>query len=159
MKKSATFFLVVMLFTSSSILCQTEKEITVKLEWQEQTFFHFYSNEYDVYVGKPEFLDLKNELLAGLFDEFAQAKDSINLTDPFSSFKVEHQKMLWNRLTHCASEGHLLIFQNDSKRKLKTVVILDDNSTPALGDIWECRDPKNKTLIFSHNVFTSNPNF
>jgi hypothetical protein len=159
MKKRATFFLVLVMFASFSVLGQTRKETTVKLEWEEQAFFHFYSNEYDLYVGKLEFLDLQNELLAGIFDEFAQTKDSINLKDPFSSFKLEHQQVLWNRLTHCASEGHLLIFQTDSKRKLKTIALLDDKSTPALGEIWECRDPKTNTLIFSHNIFTSNPNF
>jgi hypothetical protein len=155
MKKYATLFLVVMLSTSSSLFGQTRKETTVKLEWQEQSFLHFYTGEYSVYISKPEFLDIQNELLVGLFDEFAQKEDSINLQNPFYAFKSEHQNILWSKLMECATEGHMLILPNDSKKKLKNVVIIDDKSVSgSAGTIWECRDPKANQAIFSHTITT-----
>lgn len=159
MKKRATFFLVMMMSASSHLFGQTRTETTVKLEWQEQGFLHFYTDEYSVYVSKPEFLDFQSELFAGIFDEFAQTKDSIDLNDPFPVFKEEQQNLLWNQLMHCAAEGQMLIIPYNSKKKLKSIVIFEDKNVPALGEIWECRDPKTNQLIFAHNVFTSNPNF
>jgi|GEM_PF-4378750 len=159
MKKSATLFFVMMITASSSLFGQTRTETTVKLEWQEQGFLHFYTDEYSVFVSKPEFLDFQSELFAGIFDEFAQTKDSIDLNNPFPVFKTEQQNLLWSQLMHCAAEGHMLIIPYRSKKKLKSVIIFEDKSVPALGEIWECRDPKTNHLIFSHNVFTSNPSF
>lgn len=161
MKKIATFFLVLMMFTSSSLFSQTRKETTVKLEWQEQGFVHFYTAGYSVYVSKPDFLSFQNELLAGLFDEYADKNDSINLMDPFSIFKIEQRDLLWNQLMHCAAEGQMLILPNDSKKKLKSILIIDDTSLrEKAGTIWECRDPRTNQVIFSHSVsLTGLPNF
>ena len=153
MKKIATFFLVLMILTSSSLFSQTRKETTVKLEWQEQGFVHFYTAGYSVYVSKPDFLSFQNELLAGLFDEYADKNDSINLMDPFPIFKIEQRDLLWNQLMHCATEGQMLIIPNDSKKKLKNIIIIDDSSLrEKSGTIWECRDPRTNQIIFSHNV-------
>ncbi len=161
MKKIATFFLVWMMFTSSSVFGQTRRETTVKLEWQEQGFVHFYTAGYSVYVSKSDFLSFQNELLAGLFDEYADKNDSINLMDPFPIFKMEQRDLLWNQLMHCAAEGQMLILPNDSKKKLKTVVIIDDTSLRERAvTIWECRDPRTNQIIFSHSMaFTGTPNF
>ncbi len=153
MKKITTFFLVLMMFTSSSLFSQTRKETTVKLEWQEQGFVHFYTAGYSVYVSKTDFLSFQNELLAGLFDEYADKNDSIDLTDPFPIFKIEQRDLLWNQLMHCAAEGRMLILPNDSKKKLKNVIIINDTSLrERAGTIWECRDPRTNRIIFSHNV-------
>lgn len=153
MKKSATFFLVLIMSASSSLFGQTRKETTVKLEWREQGFIHFYTNEYSVYVSKPDFLNFENELLVGLFEEFAQKNDSINLKDPFPIFKPEHQNLLWSQLMQCAKEGHMLILPADSKRKLKNVLIIDDTAVQgSAGTIWECRDPRTNQLIFAHSA-------
>ncbi|WP_430402118.1 hypothetical protein [Fluviicola sp.] len=152
MKKRATFFLVLLMSASSSLFGQTRKESTVKLEWKEQGFVHFYTAEYSVYVSKPEFLDIQNELLIGMFDEYADQNDSINLKDPFSVFKPEQQNLLWNQLKECATAGHMLILQNNSKRKLKNVVIIDDTKVHGNGiEVWECRDTKTNQVIFAHN--------
>ncbi|WP_341901434.1 hypothetical protein [Fluviicola taffensis] len=159
MKKRATFFLVLLMSASSSLFGQTRKESTVKLEWKEQGFVHFYTAEYSVYVSKPEFLNIQNELLIGMFDEYADQNDSINLKNPFSVFKPEQQNLLWDQLKECATAGHMLILPNHSKKKLRSVVIFEDKDVSALGEIWECRDPKTNHLIFSHNVLTTNPNF
>ncbi|AEA45498.1 hypothetical protein [Fluviicola taffensis] len=150
------FFLV----ASSGAICQTRTETTVKLKWEEQTFFHFYTSEYHVYVSKLEFLNLDNELLSGLFIEFAQSNDSMNLKNPFSTFKPNQQTILWNQLIKCTTNGHLLIQPINEEKKLKSVVILDDKSFPAIGEIWECRDSKTKKIIFSHSVAsTGSPSF
>lgn len=155
MKKYATLFLVVMVSASSSVFSQTRKETTVKLEWQEQSFLHFYTDEYAVYVSKPDFLNLQNDLLVGLFDEFAENKDSMNLADPFSSFKTEYQNLLWNQLMQCAKDGHMLILPNDSKKKLKSILLVDNTSLRGnTGAIWECRDPRTNQLIFAHYTTT-----
>lgn len=161
MKKYATLFSVLMISTSSFLFSQTRKETTVKLEWQEQGFLHFYTNEYSVYVSKPDFLNFQNELLVGLFDEFAQKSDSINLRDPFSIFKIEHQNLLWSQLMECAADGNMLILPNDSKKKLKNVLIIDDTRfRDSAGSIWECRDPRTNQVIFAHNVaFFGSPDF
>jgi len=161
MKKSATFFLVMMITASSSLFGQTRTETTVKLEWQEQGFLHFYTDEYSVFVSKPEFLDFQSELFAGIFDEFAQTKDSIDLNNPFPVFKAEQQNLLWSQLMHCAAEGHMLIIPNHSKKKLKNVVIIDDTSVRgSAGSIWECRDPRTNQVIFAHSVASFGaPNF
>lgn len=153
MKKYATFFLVFMMFASASLFSQTRKETTVKLEWQEQSFVHFFTADYSVYVSKPDFLNFQNELLIGLFDEYADKNDSIDLKDPFPIFKPEHKDLLWNRLMHCAAEGQMLILPNDSRKKLKNVIIMDDTShRERSGTIWECRDPRTNQVIFAHNV-------
>lgn len=153
MKKIATFFLVLMMFTSSSLCSQTRKETTVKLEWQEQGFVHFYTAGYSVYVSKPDFLSFQNELLAGLFDEYADKNDSINLMDPFPIFKTEQRDLLWSQLMHCAAAGQMLIIPNDSKKKLKSIIIIDDTSLrEKAGTIWECLDPRTNHVIFSHNI-------
>ena len=153
MKKIATFFLVLMISLSSSVFGQTRKETTVKLEWQEQGFIHFYSGDYSVYVSKPDFLNFDNELLVGLFDEYSDKNDSINLNNPFPEFKTEHQQQLWNQLVLCATEGRMLILPNDSKKKLKNVLIVDDRTVHGSGmEIWECRDPRNNQVIFAHNI-------
>lgn len=152
MKKYATLFLVFMMFTSFSLFSQSRTETTVKLEWHEQGFIHFYSTDYSVYVSKPEFLDIKNELLIGLFDEYAQKQDSINLENPFSSFKSEQQDVLWARLMECATDGQMLILPNVSKKKLKTILIIEDRKVYGSGtEIWECRDPRTNRVIFAHN--------
>ncbi len=150
MKKYATLFFVFMMFTSFSLLSQSRKETTVKLEWHEQGFIHFYSPEYAVYVSKPEFLDMQNELLIGLFDEYAQKQDSISLEDPFSAFKSEQEDVLWAQLKECAADGHMLILPNVSKKKLKSVLIIDDTKVNGMSTaVWECRDPKNNHVIFA----------
>lgn len=150
MKKSATLFLVLMVFTPYSLFSQSRKETTVRLEWQEQGFVHFYSPEYSVYVSKPEFLNIRNELLVGLFDEYAQNKDSISLENPFSPFKSDQQDLLWAQLMECAADGHMLIVPNVSKKKLKNVVIVDDRKVYGSGtEVWECRDPKTNHVIFA----------
>jgi hypothetical protein len=118
MKKYATLFLVFMMFTSFSLFSQSPKETSVKLEWHEQGFVHFYSPGYSVYVSKPDFLNIQNELLVGLFDEYAQKEDSISLANPFSVFKSDQQSVLWDQLKACAAEGHMLILPVDSKKKL-----------------------------------------
>lgn len=161
MKKTATFFLVWLILTTSHLFSQTSRETTVKLEWEEQGFVHFYSENYAVFVSKPDFLSFQNELLAGLFDEYAEKSDSINLKDPFPIFKQEQKDLLWNQLMHCAADGQMLIFPNDSKRKLKTVLIIDDTRIPGgSGTIWECRDPKTNQVIFDHNrTYTRSHNF
>jgi hypothetical protein len=152
MKKIATLFSVLMLFTSSPLFSQTRKEATVKLEWQEQGFIHFYSSNYSVYVSKPDFLNFDNELLIGLFDEYSDKNDSINLDNPFPGFKTEQKDLLWGRLIHCAVTGKMLILSNDSKKKLKNVLIIDDRKVHGSGtEIWECRDPKTNQIIFAHN--------
>ncbi len=152
MKKIATLFLVFMLFASSSLFSQTRKETTVKLEWKEQGFVHFYTAEYSVYVSKPEFLDIQNELLVGMFDEYADQNDSINLKDPFFVFKFEQQTVLWDQLKECATAGHMLILPNDSRKKLKSVVIVDDTKVHGSGiEVWECRDSKTNQVIFARN--------
>jgi hypothetical protein len=161
MKKYATLFLVVMVSASSSLFGQKRTETTVKLEWQEQGSLHFYTDEYSVFISKPEFLDFQSELFAGIFDEFSQTKDSIDLNNPFPVFKTEQQNLLWSQLMHCASEGHMLILPTNSKKKLKTVVIIDDKSVQgSAGTIWECRDPKTNQVIFAHSVASVGaPNF
>lgn len=161
MKKSATLFLVMMIAASSSLFGQTRTETTVKLEWQEQGFLHFYTDEYSVFVSKPEFLDFQSELFAGIFDEFAQTKDSINLNNPFPVFKTEQQNLLWSQLMHCAAEGQMLIIPYRSKKKLKNIVIIDDKSVQgSAGTIWECRDPRTNQVIFAHSIASVGaPNF
>ena len=149
MKKIATLFSVLTLFTSSPLFGQTRKETTVKLEWQEQSFIHFYAGKYSVYVSKPDFLNFENELLVGLFDEYADKNDSINLDDPFPGFKPEQKELLWNQLIRCAVEGRMLILPSDSKKKLKNVLIVDDKTLQASA-VWECRDPKTNQVIFAH---------
>ncbi|WP_343633274.1 hypothetical protein [Fluviicola sp.] len=150
MKKSATLFLVLMVFTSSSLFSQTRKETIVKLEWREQGFVHFYSPEYSVYVSKPEFLNIQNELLIGLFDEYAQNLDSISLENPFSAFKSDQQDLLWAQLKECATDGQMLILPTVSKKKLKNVVIVDETKVYGNGtEVWECRDPKTDRVIFA----------
>ncbi len=149
MKKNATFFLVLMILLSSSVFGQSRKETTVKLEWQEQGFVHFYNSNYSVYVSKPDFLNFNNELLIGLFDEYSDKTDSINLNDPFPAFKAEHKEVLWNQLIRCAVEGRMLILPNYSKKKLKNVLIVDDK-TLQTSAVWECRDPKTNQVIFAH---------
>lgn len=152
MKKYATLFLVFMMFTSFSLFSQSPKETTVKLEWHEQGFVHFYSTDYDVYVSKPDFLNIRNELLVGLFDEYAQKEDSISLENPFSAFKYEQQDVLWAKLMECAADGHMLILPADSKKKLKNIVIIDGTRTYGKGmETWECRDPRNNRVIFAHS--------
>lgn len=160
MKKYATILLVLMILPFTVLYGQTRKETAVKLEWQEQTFIHFYTADYSVFVSKPEFLNFDNALLVGLFDEFADIKDSINLADPFSSFKTEQQQLLWNQLIQCATAGHMLIQPADSKKKLKNVLIVDDKSVMASsGSIWECRDPRTNKVIFAHTAPVGNQNF
>ena len=151
MKKIATLFLVSMLLSPACLFGQTKKETTVKLEWHEQSFIHFYSPGYAVFVSKPDFLNIDNELLIGLFDEFAEKNDSIDLTDPFPYFKAEQKNLLWEKLMECASEGHMLILPTDSKKKLKNVVIIDEKRVDGISSIWECRDPRTNQLIFSRN--------
>jgi hypothetical protein len=152
MKKYATLFLVFMMFTSFSLFSQSPKETSVKLEWHEQGFVHFYSPGYSVYVSKPDFLNIQNELLVGLFDEYAQKEDSISLANPFSVFKSDQQSVLWDQLKACAAEGHMLILPVDSKKKLKNVVIIDGANTYGKGiETWECRDPRTNRVIFAHN--------
>ncbi|MNJ92101.1 hypothetical protein D3C87_97580 [compost metagenome] len=161
MKKYATILLVLMILPSANLFGQTRKETAVKLEWQEQTFIHFYTTDYSVFVSKPEFLSFNNDLLVGLFDEFADTQDSINLADPFSSFKTEQQQLLWSQLIQCATAGHMLIQPADSKKKLKNVLIVDDKSALAnSGNLWECRDPKTNKVIFSHyTAYIGNQSF
>ena len=112
-------------------------------------------------MSKPDFLNFQNDLLVGLFDEFAQKSDSINLRDPFSIFKIEHQNLLWSQLMECAADGNMLILPNDSKKKLKNVLIIDDTRfRDSAGSIWECRDPRTNQVIFAHNVaFFGSPDF
>lgn len=148
-----------MLFTSSQLFGQTRKETTVKLEWQEQSFVHFYTGKYSIYVSKPDFLDFDNELLVGLFDEYSDKNDSINLNDPFPGFKTEHRDLLWGRLVHCAVAGKMLILPTNSKKKLKTVLIIDDRKAEGTGmEIWECRDPKTNQVIFDHSTHSGSLN-
>ncbi|MGV3611135.1 MAG: hypothetical protein ACO1N0_09315 [Fluviicola sp.] len=151
MKKFATLFSVLMLLTSSALYGQIRKETTVRLEWQEQSFIHFYAGKYSVYVSKTDFLNFENELLVGLFDEYSDKNDSISLQDPFNGFKAAHKDLLWNQLIRCASEGKMLVIPNDSKKKLKNIVIID--SDPSQTDaLWECRDPRDHVLIFSRHT-------
>ena len=152
MKKYATLFLVFMMFASFSLFSQSPKETTVKLEWHEQGFVHFYSPDYAVYVSKPEFLNIRNELLAGIFDEYAQQEDSISLENPFSVFKPEQQDILWNQLMECAAEGHMLILPSDSKKKLKNVLIIDGTNNGKGTETWECLDPRTNRVIFAHSI-------
>lgn len=161
MKKYATILLVLMILPFTEVYGQTKKETAVKLEWQEQTFIHFYTADYSVFVSKPEFLNFNNDLLVGLFDEFADIQDSIHLEDPFSTFKPEHQQILWNQLIKCAASGHMLIQPADSKKKLKNVLIVDDKSLASnSGSLWECRDPRTNKVIFAHaSAPVGNQNF
>lgn len=153
MKKYATILLILMIFPSTMLFGQSRKETSVKLEWQEQTFIHFYTADYSVFVSKPEFLSFDNDLLVGLFDEFAGMQDSINLADPFSSFKTEQQQLLWSQLIQCAAAGHMLIQPKHSGKKLKSILIIDDKSLQAsAGTLWECRDPKTNQVIFAHHA-------
>lgn len=151
MKKYATLFLVFMMFASFSLFSQSLKETTVKLEWHEQSFVHFYSPNYSVYVSKPDFLSIQNELLAGIFDEYAQKEDSISLENPFSAFKSEQQDVLWGQLIECAADGHMLILPSDSKKKLKNVLIIDGTRNGKGTETWECRDPRTNRVIFAHS--------
>lgn len=158
MKTYVAILSVLMILPSTQVFGQTRKETSVKLEWQEQTFIHFYTADYSVFVSKPEFLNFNNDLLVGLFDEFADMQDSINLADPFSSFKTEQQQLLWSQLILCATTGHMLIQPARSGKKLKSVVIVDDTASQAnTGNTWECRDPKTKQVIFAHTPPMSSP--
>jgi hypothetical protein len=150
MKKWTILFLVLI---SANVFGQTRQETTVKLVWEEQAFFRFYSKEYSVYVSKPDFLNFDNELLIGLFAEFAQKQDSMNLENPFSTFTKEQQRLLWSQLIKCTMNGQLFIHPIHSNKRLKSVVIIDDKTVQgSAGTIWECRDPKTKQVIFSHSV-------
>ncbi len=151
MKKIATLLFVPMLFASGFVFAQIKTETTVKLEWHEQSFIHFYAPGYDVFVSKPEFMNFDNELLAGLFDEFADKNDSIDLTNPFPYFKTEQKNLLWKQLMTCTSEGNLLILPSDSKKKLKSVIIVRDTESAGMPGTWECRDPRTNQLIFAYN--------
>ena len=44
MKKYATILVILMIFPSTLLFGQSRKETSVKLEWQEQTFIHFYQD-------------------------------------------------------------------------------------------------------------------
>lgn len=160
MEKYATLFLVFMMFASFSLFSQSPNETTVKLEWHEQSFVHFYSPNYSVYVSKPDFLSIQNELLAGLFDEYAQKEDSISLENPFPAFKSEQQDVLWGQLKKCAGDGHMLILPSDSKKKLKNVLIIEDTNNEKGTETWECLDPRTNRVIFAHSIqVDSTPDF